>query len=187
MRPRRLYVDTNTDKPYYIINKKKVYVKVPKNISLKQLQKVNIKNIVNIPERKRVKKKTGKRILPVFSDKIATYMKRYPGYTSIPSYIFKEKQKIPELSNAHHEFIPQSVKLSLELPKELTMPKPFTPQIMNAPVQPPLAIPITKGIPILENVSPPATPNLPLVRIGKVIPEFEAESPLLSRIGQTKS
>ena len=63
-RPRRLYTD-DKGKFYYIINKKRVFVKVPKGATQKQVQKVNVKTIVNLPETKRLKRRK-KRIKPKF-------------------------------------------------------------------------------------------------------------------------
>lgn len=58
MRPRRLYV-TKDNRFYYLINGKKKFIKVPEGMSQKQLQKVNITNIIGGPA-KRLKKKNQK-------------------------------------------------------------------------------------------------------------------------------
>lgn len=121
MRPRRLYIDSETQKPYYIINKKKVYIKVPKGISLKQLQKVNIKNIIQLPTRRRVKRKS-KRTKASFDKKITGSMVKGTEISSpfgfLPTYLFQEKKEIPELSLAGRKkpepvLIPSAVKIPM--------------------------------------------------------------------------
>ena len=57
-RPRRLY--KSGKEYYYLIKGKKVFVKVPDKVSQKQIQKVNIKNIITIPEARRIKRKRKK-------------------------------------------------------------------------------------------------------------------------------
>lgn len=61
-RPRRLYKSGKEAdiKYYYLIKGKKVFVKVPDKVSQKQIQKVNIKNIITIPEARRIKRKRKK-------------------------------------------------------------------------------------------------------------------------------
>lgn len=105
MRPRRLYIDSE-HKPYYLIQGKKVYIKVPKKISLKQLQKVNIKNIINLPTVRRVKRRTGKKVKGIYSEKIVKNMTKGTDIPSIdntynlPTYLFQEQKDIPELAKA---------------------------------------------------------------------------------------
>jgi hypothetical protein len=120
-RPRRLYIDSTSKKPYYIINKRKVYVKVPKGISMKQLQKVNIKNIIQLPSKKRVKRKK-KYVKPLLSDKITSGMLKgpeiYSTYGQLPTYFYEEKRIQPSLSEAGRKlkddvFIPSAVKLPM--------------------------------------------------------------------------
>ena len=74
MRPRRLYIDTKTHKPYYLIKGEKVFIKIPKKMTMNQLQKVNIKNIIKIGTVKRVKRRTGKRVKGKFTEKITQGM-----------------------------------------------------------------------------------------------------------------
>ncbi len=56
MRPRRLY-KSKTGKFYYLRKGKKVFVKVGKKATDKQIIKVNIKNVIEMPKRKRRKKR----------------------------------------------------------------------------------------------------------------------------------
>jgi len=101
MRPRRLYIEPDTKKPYYIINGKKKYVKVPKGVSMRQLQKVNIKNIINIPRARRIKRRR-KKVVGKFQQKINGSMKELT-VGGLPLYLFQEKKEIPELSLAGKE------------------------------------------------------------------------------------
>lgn len=119
MRPRRLYIETDTKKPYYIINKKKVYVKVPKGTTLKQLQKVNIKNIIQLPQRKRVKRRT-KKVQPILDKKIAPSMSKAEIPTGgLPLYLFQEKKEIPELATAGREKKNEKPKAIMDMPSVL--------------------------------------------------------------------
>ena len=60
-RPRRLFKDK---KGFYYLDKsnKKRYIKVPANVSQKQIVNVNIKNVIPIPIRKRQKKRRNPRL-----------------------------------------------------------------------------------------------------------------------------
>jgi len=141
MRPRRLYIDEKTHKPYYLINKKKVYIKVPKNISMKQLQKVNIKNIIQLPQIKRVKKRNGKKKKAVFDKKITTAMIKGDEIGGLPSYLFQEKKDIPELALAGRK-----------KPQDLI----FVPSKVDVPLQ--MALPIEAKTPLMPR-PPPITPR----------------------------
>lgn len=93
MRPKRIYYDSQKDKYYYVLKNKKIFVKVPKNISLKQLQKVNIKNIINIEKPKRVKRRR-KVVKSKFEKKIDDSMIR----TTASNYIFQPQKKFIDLA-----------------------------------------------------------------------------------------
>ncbi len=72
-RPRRLY---KSDKGYYYIEKgKKVFVKVPKGVTDKQISKVNIRDIYINQAPKRIKRKTRKTKL-TYEKKVYTGMNR---------------------------------------------------------------------------------------------------------------
>lgn len=92
VRPKRLYIDEKTNKPYYLINKKKIFIKPPRaGISMKQLQKVNIKNIIQTGPLKKVKKRK-KKVKPTFSKNIVTTMKKQvlpSPYGAFPVYIYQ--------------------------------------------------------------------------------------------------
>ena len=122
VRPRRLYTDEK-GKFYYIINKKRVFVKVPKGATQKQVQKVNVKTIVNLPETKRLKRRK-KRIKPKFEkppskNLYSVLTKQSEG--GLPFYIFREKQQFPTLDE-----ISKGVKVKEE-PKFTAM-KPEPPE-----------------------------------------------------------
>ena len=98
-RPRRLYFDESLQKFYYIIKKKRVFIKVPKGVTQKQVQKVNIKNIVNIPETRRIKRRK-KRVNPKFQrvpqkNLLSLLTRQNEG--GLPYFIFKEQQQFPTL------------------------------------------------------------------------------------------
>lgn len=119
MRPKRLFVDSKSNRPYYIINKKKVFIKVPKDVSMRQLQKVNIKNIINLSQKRRVKKKTGKRIKALLEKKIISSLKKYDMNLQgdLQPYIFQEGRVFPELATAGRKpsmIIPVSTTIPLE-------------------------------------------------------------------------
>jgi hypothetical protein len=95
-RPRRLY--TNEDgKFYYLIDGKKKFVKAPAGISQKQIAKINIKNIVNAPAAKRIKRRR-KRIEPAYGKKVGGVLEKdLTG--GLPLYFFKPKRNIPTLDD----------------------------------------------------------------------------------------
>jgi hypothetical protein len=95
-RPRRLY--TNEDgKFYYLIDGKKKFVKAPAGISQKQIAKINIKNIVNAPAAKRIKRRK-KRIQPAYGKKVGGVLEKdLTG--GLPLYFFKPNRNIPTLDD----------------------------------------------------------------------------------------
>jgi hypothetical protein len=134
-RPRRLYTDEN-GKFYYIINKKKVFIKVPKGATMKQVQKVNIKNIVNLPERKRIKRRK-KKIKPKFEKPPSKSLysiltKQTEG--ELPYYVFREKQEFPTLEDISKGKKTEPFKLEYVKQPQLTLPPPppeQTPKIIT--------------------------------------------------------
>ena len=92
-RPRRLYL-SNEGKYYYIENNKKKFIRVPPGMSQKQVQAINIRNIIGGPARRmrRKKKKTKiayqKRVVKDTGDMIR-------GYTAgLPLYYFTPQKNI---------------------------------------------------------------------------------------------
>lgn len=101
MRPRRLYA-TKDDRFYYLIKGKKKFIKVPQGMSQKQLQKINITNIIGEQPARRLKRKT-KKVVPVYGKKIATKKEIEkneqkppppPSGPGLPVYIFRPQQKV---------------------------------------------------------------------------------------------
>lgn len=126
-RPRRLYTDEK-GKFYYIINKKRVFVKVPKGATQKQVQKVNVKTIVNLPETRRLKRRK-KRIKPKFErvpskNLYSVLTKQSEG--GLPYYIFREKQQFPTLDE-----ISKGVKVKEESKFTAVKPEPPEPKFTS--------------------------------------------------------
>ncbi len=100
-RPRRLYINSK-GKYYYIVNGVKKFIKVPQGMSQQQIQNINIKNIIPGPA-KRLKRRT-KKIVPVYSKKIAkgeemekSVIKTETG--GLPTYIFTPQKKFLSLGD----------------------------------------------------------------------------------------
>ena len=101
-RPRRLYINSK-GKYYYIVNGVKKFIKVPQGMSQQQIQNINIKNIIPGPA-KRLKRRT-KKIVPVYSKKIAkgeemekSVIKTETG--GLPTYIFTPQKKFLSLGDS---------------------------------------------------------------------------------------
>ena len=96
MRPNRIYIDED-EKLYYIINKKKVYIKEGnKGI----IQKLNVKNVVNVPHPKKIKRRR-KRVVPKYSKGIVPGMRMVASETigGLPYHFFEKAKKIPLLED----------------------------------------------------------------------------------------
>jgi len=94
-RPRRLF-STSDGKLYYIIDKKKVFIKTPAGISQKQISKINIKNIVNVPGRRITRRKKPKEMK--YGKKIIPDMEKSET-SGLPIYFFKPQRKIPSIAD----------------------------------------------------------------------------------------
>lgn len=93
-RPRRLYT-TADGKFYYLIDGKKKFVKAPAGISQKQIARINIKNIVNAPTAKRLKRRR-KRIEPAYGKKVGGVLQKSET-GGLPIYFFKPQKNIPTI------------------------------------------------------------------------------------------
>jgi len=93
VRPRRLYINSS-GKYYYLIDGKKKFIKVPEGMSQKQVQTINIKNIIGETGR-RIKRKKKKRRVRYTKKVTKDDMQESPG---LPTYIFQPKKKILSLS-----------------------------------------------------------------------------------------
>lgn len=99
-RPRRLFT-TEDGKFYYLIDGKKRFVKVPTGVSEKQIARINIKNIVNAPTRKRIKRRR-KRVEPVYGAKVGNILQK-SATGGLPIYFFKPQKEIPTLEQQAKE------------------------------------------------------------------------------------
>lgn len=93
-RPRRLYT-TAEGKFYYLIDGKKKFVKAPAGVSEKQIARINIKNIVNVPTAKRIKRRK-KRIEPAYGKKVGGVLQKSET-GGLPIYFFNPSKKIPTI------------------------------------------------------------------------------------------
>lgn len=134
-RPRRLYTD-DKGRFYYIIKKKKVFVKVPKGVSQKQVQKVNVKTIINLPEKKRIKRRKkkiqAKFERPLTQSLSALLSKQTDG--GLPYYIFKEKKEFPTLEELSKGKKTEPLKLEYVKAPELRLPEPERPKMLMGEV-----------------------------------------------------
>lgn len=94
-RPRRLY--KSGDKYYYLIKGKKVFVKIPEKVSQKQIQKVNIRNIITIPEARRIKRKRTTKGMKYAKKVDKDMIKTEEGLASY--YSFKPERKIKQIQD----------------------------------------------------------------------------------------
>jgi len=96
-RPNRLY-QTKGGKYYYIVDGKRMFVKVPKTMSQKQVQKVNVKTIINLPETQKRVKRRRKKVTPKYqSDIVGAMDKTKVG--GLPVYFFQPGKKIPTIED----------------------------------------------------------------------------------------
>jgi hypothetical protein len=93
-RPKRLYVNSK-GKYYYIIDGKKKYIKVPPTMSQKQVQNINIKNIIGTTARRLKRRK--KKIEPRYQQRIVPNMVETT-QSGLPSYIFRPGKSFTSLS-----------------------------------------------------------------------------------------
>lgn len=93
-RPRRLYYFQPADSYYYIIGGKKKKLKTDKKISQKQLAKINITNIIGVPQAKRVQKRKKRRTVKMQKDISSDILK--PA-TQMGVSFYVPKKEIPEL------------------------------------------------------------------------------------------
>jgi hypothetical protein len=185
-RPRRLYSDG--EKFYYIINKKRVFVKVPKGASMKQVQKVNVKTIINLPERKRIKRRK-KRIDPKFQrvpQKNLTDLLVRQNEGGLPYYIFKEKQQFPTLDEISKGVKKEPTQMKPEMKPEPPIKQEpiFTPMKPEPPVKqvPKPSKFFNKKIEVID-LSKPTPPSIfsfnnPFKRTAKISPEVETTLPI---------
>lgn len=93
-RPRRLYT-TDDGKFYYLIDGKKKFVKAPAGANEKQIARINIKNIVNVPSAKRLKRRR-KRIKPAYGKKVGGVLQK-SDTGGLPIFFFNPSKNIPTI------------------------------------------------------------------------------------------
>jgi len=142
-RPNRLYLDSK-GKYYYIVDNKRKYIKVPVGMSQKQVQTINIKNVIGGPARKLKRKK--KKIVPLYQKKLVPkddMSKSGITYQSLPTYFFTPQKSFVDLGNITSKTndtntdklidllkgikpVIDSKKIKIEIPEVESKPK-FTP------------------------------------------------------------
>ena len=95
-RPKRLYLNSK-GKYYYIIDGKKKYIKVPPTMSQKQVQNINIKNIIGSTTARRLKKRK-KKVEPRYQQRIVPNMVETT-QSGLPSYIFRPGKSFTSLGD----------------------------------------------------------------------------------------
>ena len=96
-RPRRLYI-SDSGKYYYLKDKKRVYIKVPEGISNKQVQKINIANIIQQPTARRVKRRKKRGTLKYEKNVVPGMIPKQLG--DLPVHFFTPGKNIASLSEA---------------------------------------------------------------------------------------
>ena len=139
-RPRRLYT-TENGKFYYLVDGKKKFVKAPTGVSEKQLAQINIRNIVNAPTRKRVKRRR-KKIQPAFGAKVGNVLQK-SDTGGLPLYFFKPSKQIPTLQDQAEASADTTIdKLAKSILKLLPASSRIEPTITRPrPPPPPAALP----------------------------------------------
>jgi hypothetical protein len=96
VRPKRLYLNSK-GKYYYIIDGKKKYIKVPPTMSQKQVQNINIKNIIGTTAARRLKRRK-KKVEPRYQQRIVPNMTETT-QSGLPSYIFRPGKSFVSLGD----------------------------------------------------------------------------------------
>jgi len=95
VRPKRMYKTNKKGKTryYYVIGGKRKYIKVPKNISQKQVVKINIKNVLS--EGRRIKRRK-KKVIPKYEKPVVKegMTKALISSTGLPVYFFEPGKQI---------------------------------------------------------------------------------------------
>jgi hypothetical protein len=163
-RPRRLYQEGGNY--YYLEGGAKKKIKVPEGISQKQLQKINIKNIINLAERRRVKRRK-KPIKVRFGKKIVSQMEKEPqpeqAQPSLSSYLFKPKLAVKTLDELAQADVDTNIdKLAQKLTSRLqpVVTPPTIPQPAEIPPLPPALPGVSTSAP-----APAPAPETPAVNL----------------------
>ncbi len=116
-RPKRLYLNSK-GKYYYIIDGKKKYIKVPATMSQKQVQNINIKNIIGSTTARRLKRRK-KKVEPRYQQRIVPNMVETT-QSGLPSYIFRPGKSFTSLSELTTKADDTSEKKLIDLLKGAT-------------------------------------------------------------------
>lgn len=165
-RPRRLYQEGGNY--YYLEGGAKKKIKVPEGISQKQLQKINIKNIINLAERRRVKRRK-KPAKIRFGKKIVSQMEKEVPLSEQPSlstYLFKPRLAVRSLTDLAQAEVDTNVdKLAQQLLARLQ------------PVVTPPSIPLPVTIPNLPPALPGVSTSIAPIALFPEIEEGEEPAP----------
>lgn len=171
-RPRRIYQQGGNY--YYIQGGAKKKIKVPDGISQRQLQKINIKNVINLAERRRVKRRK-KPVNVRYGKKIVSQMEKEPSpeLPSLSTYLFKPKLAVKTLDQLAQADVDTNVdKLANQLLARLQ--PVITPPSVPLPVEVPTLPQSLGGI----NTSvPPATSGTAPNPATNLFPAEEGEPP----------
>lgn len=148
-RPRRLYQEDGNY--YYLVGGAKKKIKVPDGISQKQLQKINIKNIINLAQKRRVKKRK-KPVNVRYGKKIVSQMEAQPQpqQPGLSTYLFKPRLAIKTLDELAQADVDTNVdKLAKQLLARLqpVVTPPTVPLPMVVPTLPQSLGGVTTSIP----------------------------------------
>ena len=162
-RPRRLYQEGGNY--YYLIGGAKKKIKVPDGISQKQLQKINIKNIINLAEARRVKRRK-KPVKIRYAKKIVSQMEKEPQpeqvQPTLSTYLFKPRLAVKTLDElAQVEVDTSADKLAKQLISRLqpVVTPPTIPEPTTIPSLPPALPGVSTSVPSPpEEIEPPVTP-----------------------------
>lgn len=143
-RPRRLYQEGGNY--YYLVGGAKKKIKVPDGISQKQLQKINIKNIINLAQKRRVKKRKNP-INVRYGKKIVSQMEAQPlpQQPGLSTYLFKPRLAVKTLDELAQSNIDTDIdKLAKQLLSRLQ--PVVTPPTVSQPVEIPPLPPALPGV-----------------------------------------
>lgn len=180
-RPRRLYQEGGNY--YYLIGGAKKKIKVPEGISQKQLQKINIKNIINLAERRRVKRRK-KPVKVRYGKKIVSQMEKEPQpeqtQPALSTYLFKPKLAVKTLDELAQADVDSNVdKLANKLLTRLqpVVTPPTIPEPVTIPNLPPALPGVSTSVPPAPvSEEPPTTPQAQ-VRTGERVAPSSAPQP----------
>jgi hypothetical protein len=188
-RPRRLYHFKPADSFYYIIGGKRKKLKKAPEISQKQLAKINITNIVGVPQAKRIRKRRKKKTLKL-QKSIDDNLLKPANQFNVPFFI--PKKEIPDLSKLQSSDVKKAETTDEKLSKligELVskevskLPKPISEEV-KIPKEPILKAPEKPKSPPIVSVSdrissiPSRVVTSPISEVETFVPP-EPEMPAL--------